>query len=222
MTKIYKKGESLVIDNEEFGTLSEFKKIWSDDGLKMGIISKNNEIRPVEKQVISEFKKENGDPYLTFDELGLVINDFFSKAPLQHVGLDLVAPFVTTDLDVAGQWYDVEGTFALTPTPNGFEVFGGVLVYKGFQNTSHHFAGSSDVKVSKNAILTYGLFINDEVEPRGTSIHTFSNPNAYELMAITKYIELNYNDEIRIKAKSDTVNTVMTPGSLNTTLTGVK
>lgn len=222
MIKIYKKGENLVIGNEEFGTLSEFKRIWSDDGLKMGIISKTNEIRPVEKQVISEFKKENGDSYSTFDELNLIIDSFFVNAQLQHVGLDLVAPFVTTNLEVAEQWYNIEGSFAVTPTPNGFEVIGGILTYKGINNTSHHFAGSSDVKVSKNSILTYGLFINNETEPRGISVHTFSNPNAYELMAITKYIELNYNDEIKIKAKSNTVNTVMTPASLNTTLTGVK
>jgi len=147
--------------------------------------------------------------------------DFFYKAPLQHVGLDLVSPFISTDLDIANQWYDVEGTYELTATPVGFEVINDVLTYKGVNDTSHHFAGSSDVKVSKNAILTYGLFVNDEVEPRGISVHTYSNPNAFELMAITKYIELNFNDEIRIKAKSDTVNTVMTPGSLNTTLTGV-
>lgn len=160
------------------------------------------------------------------DLIKLLGRDFFVDAPLQHAGLDLVAeePLVTTNLAVAGDWYDVNGTFELSITPVGFEINGttGNFTYIGSDDISFRFVGTSDVAVSKNAVLHYGLFINEEVEPRGVSVHTFSTPNAFAPMAITKYIDFNHGDELFIRAKSDVNSTILTPASLDTTFGGVK
>jgi len=170
---------------------------------------------------LSNIVKENNSLYSSFDELEGVVLDFFVKASLSHVGLD-IDEGAFTNLDNANEWYEINGTVVISPTPVGFDVIDDNLTYIGCNDVSHLFTGSSDVKVSKNAVLTYGLFINDEMTPRGVSVHTFSTPNAYELMAISKYIELRNGDVIRVKAKSDIANTVMTPTSLSLTLTGVK
>ena len=155
---------------------------------------------------LSEIKREDGSDYVSIDDIS--------------VGLDLVSPMVSTNLALANTWYPVLGSFELKPTSLYFSLVDGVFSYLGNDGVYFLFNGTSDVEVSKNAVLQYGIFINDETEPRGVSVHTFSTPNSYELMAITRYLELNKNDVISIKAKSDVVDTSVSPISLDTTFLG--
>jgi hypothetical protein len=223
MVKIYlNTSGSLVIDE------NNVIKSLRPTGESYGIYDFNNDTfgvsHDIQKELpLTEIKDENGDPYTNLEELRGAIDDFFAKPQLQHAGLDLIPAetLVYTDLTVAGQWYDIQGAFEMSITPKGFDVIGGVFTYIGTNNTSFRFVGSSDAKVSKNAELLYGLFINEEVEPRATSTHTFGTPNAFELMAITKYVELNKGDQLFVRALSNTTDTRLTPASLDTTFGGV-
>jgi len=179
----------------------------------------------VEAVKLSDIKTE-ADAAYTQESFETMLANFFVDALLRHTGLYLTQPegeenWVFTALSVAGDWYDVQGTFELSEDPDGFAIIEGVPTYLG-PTQVNLFTGSSDVKVDKNTDLSYGLFVNNETEPRAVSLHTFSTPNAYELMAISKEVTLDYGDKLYLRAKASANTTKMTPADLNTVFWGSK
>ena len=221
--KLYKDAKGNYRKDNDILPAGQYVLVYNTDQSLVGLTPLAAGATGIGLQPLANIKDEAGDSYATVGDLEDALEGFFDIV-LQHAGLDLVPAetLVYTDLTNVGEWYPVNGEFALSPTPKGFEIIEGVFTHTGKNQTTYIFGGSSDTKVSKNAELLYGLFVNGEVEPRALSRHTFSTPNAFSPMTISKTIELNYGDTIVVKAQSDTVSTRLTPASLDTTFGGTR
>lgn len=171
--------------------------------------------------VIATIEDEGGTPYGDWTTFKAAVRDFFSRAVLQHGGMALTDKPVI-DLAIADDYYQIEGAWAVFPTPVNFEIDipNSRLYYRGVNDITFLVNGTSDVKSSKVAIITYGLFKNGTLVPGAESPHTFGSANAVELMAITALIDLKKDDYLEIHAKSTTASTDLTPQSLAITFFG--
>lgn len=78
--------------------------------------------------------------------------------------------------------------------------------------------GTSDLEIDKAATITYALVVNGTPIPSELTVHTFTNQNKLENIAITALADISQNDEIEIMAKGDgTSNINITVAKLDVT-----
>ncbi len=119
------------------------------------------------------------------------------------------------DYAVANTYEPIPGTWA----GNALRFFSansnGTLTYQGCDNTAILFVGSSDLKVSKNCALYYGLFKNGALVTGMETPVTVATPNHIYGMAIAGIVTLNYGDALRVYSKCDDEDAVLTPSTLS-------
>jgi len=103
----------------------------------------------------------------------------------------------------AGQYYVIDGTF-LDGISKGFSKGNNKLIYNGPSGAVYNFTGASDVRTDQASLLTYGLFINDELVDGAETPHRFIDADKTSNMSITDIVRLNQGDEIEVRCKTDT------------------
>lgn len=115
-----------------------------------------------------------------------------------------------------GTYYDMVGTF----TDGALKDFTlntgtGVLTYTGSKARTFCFFGTSDMKSSKVAVVTYALAKNGNIVTDSVTPTTFDHANSYSNISIIRPVTLNPNDTVQIRMKSDTDSTDVTVATLN-------
>lgn len=122
----------------------------------------------------------------------------------------------------AGQYYQMPGTFTAADYGRFETTAAGVLTFTGVGGV-FLLNGVSDVQVDKACKTTYGLHRNGTLVPGAETPHTFAASAKVENISITAILDiLEQGDELRVYAKSDTANTLLTPSTLNVTLFGAR
>lgn len=129
--------------------------------------------------------------------------------------INMITP-ATTNLAVVGDYYQIQGTFNTSAMSCGhFTVASdGSLTYSG-EGGVFLVIGTSDVSVDKNCKINYTLFLDEVAD--GTTPHDFGAANKNENISINGLIELEKGVVLTARAKSDTINTVLSPANLNLT-----
>jgi hypothetical protein len=120
---------------------------------------------------------------------------------------------------LADTWYKISGTM-IDGCECGFRVGGNKLTYTGPSGMVFSFNGTSDVRVSKASILTYGLFRNGELITSAQTPHTFPASARIQNLSITSLCELNQNDEMEVYMKSSEAGLTASVYSLNINFMG--
>ena len=127
-----------------------------------------------------------------------------------------------TTLVNADQYYKIAGNFGDGQCTCFSVIDNNKLKYIGRSGILFVLNGTSDAAVDKACKITYALYLNGTLVPEAITIHTYAASSKISSLAITALIELNKNDTLEVYAKSDTINTKLTPNTLHITLFGVK
>jgi len=124
-----------------------------------------------------------------------------------------------TDADtyykIGGTWTDGESS------NNGFVYDGsGKLTYTGESGIHCLFNGTSDLRSSKVARITYGLYKNGSLVTNGETPVDFAHANSLRNISITNILKINKDDYFEVYVKSDTASTNVTSNTLMITFIG--
>ena len=127
---------------------------------------------------------------------------------------------IVASLAIAGQWYALEHADLLPKHDNLFTFSEGVATYIGVDTLDFSFNGSANISASKVSEITFGLFKNDDVDPEiGATTPVDAATVGKKLnIGIATSITLETGDEVRVKARSDSVNTNLSVYTISTVL----
>ena len=135
-----------------------------------------------------------------------------------HGQLRLESP-ADTVCTLADTYYKIAGNM-IDGYECGFRVGINKLEYTGPSKVTFLFNGVSDLKVSKAANITYGLYKNGALVIQAQTPHTFVAAAKTSNISITALAELNQGDELEVYIKSDEAGLTATVSSLNITFWG--
>jgi len=139
------------------------------------------------------------------------------RNPKKSLGQIRLSEPADTNIISADTYIDMSGTFV-----NGcachFKIVDNKLVYTGSNNTKFLVNGTSELRVDKACMMTYGFHINGILVESGQTPHDFPASARTSTVAITTIAILNHGDVLNARIKSDTDNTVATIQTLNITL----
>ncbi len=125
---------------------------------------------------------------------------------------------ISASLSVIGTWYSLESELLSGANLTEFTFSNGVFTYIGDDNKTIMFNGAANVETDKACELTFGLFVNTTLVTGGTTPVDIASQNKKANIGIATIVILNNGDEIRVKAKSDTITTELTVAGINTVL----
>lgn len=145
--------------------------------------------------------------------LGIVETELAAGSDLGYLELSAASDTV---LATANQYYPVSGTFTTDGTNSDFTIdASGTITYSGLDPIRIIMIGTSDVRVDKACLLTYGLFNKGVLIPGAFTPHDFVAASKTSTLSITSSFVVSAGDVFQVYAKSDTSNTTATSNNLN-------
>lgn len=137
-----------------------------------------------------------------------------------HGYINLATP-QAINLETAGQYYKIPGTFEIFDHANFVANAAGVLTHNDIKG-AYTLNGAADVEVNKASTVTFVLYRNGGAVPGAETPHTFAASSKISNLSITAIIHLLKGDYVEVYAKTDTANTLLTPATLRVTLFGAR
>lgn len=161
--------------------------------------------------------------YLIRDDCELYYwdGDSYELLSTRNRGQSILTASANTSLDPENIFYKLTGTFTDNGLNQNFTTnTNGDLTYNG-RDTMYHFVGSSDLSVSNQCQIEYGLFRNGTLVPGAITPHDFAASARTQNISINVILDVANGDTFDIRARSDTPNVTVTVATLITTFTSI-